>query len=179
MTRKPSRLRRWMKWVGLVGCAVVLGLWCVSAVLTIRGRTSPWPDGLSIELGRGAIVVTWQVGHVPDEKVQRFLRTCRLLAGAGPFNDSRILGGWQVLHHSDLDFWTQLYATPALRPWKWSARSWSVIVPLWFLTAIVSIPTAILWYRDRRQPPGHCQACGYDLTGNVSGKCPEYGEAVR
>ncbi len=25
---------------------------------------------------------------------------------------------------------------------------------------------------------GHCQACGYDLTGNVSGKCPECGAVV-
>lgn len=26
--------------------------------------------------------------------------------------------------------------------------------------------------------PGHCQNCGYDLTGNVSGVCPECGTAV-
>ena len=31
-----------------------------------------------------------------------------------------------------------------------------------------------------RQPPrpGHCQNCGYNLTGNVSGTCPECGDAV-
>ncbi|MDB5356511.1 MAG: hypothetical protein JWN24_2964 [Phycisphaerales bacterium] len=27
-------------------------------------------------------------------------------------------------------------------------------------------------------PPGHCLACGYDLTGNVSGTCPECGRKV-
>ena len=37
--------------------------------------------------------------------------------------------------------------------------------------------------RDRweglfRPPVGHCQNCGYDLTGNVSGVCPECGEAT-
>ncbi len=26
--------------------------------------------------------------------------------------------------------------------------------------------------------PGHCGNCGYNLTGNVSGRCPECGEAV-
>lgn len=32
---------------------------------------------------------------------------------------------------------------------------------------------------DRNKPrPGFCR-CGYDLTGNVSGRCPECGEAVR
>jgi rubrerythrin len=25
---------------------------------------------------------------------------------------------------------------------------------------------------------GQCRKCGYDLTGNVSGVCPECGEAV-
>ncbi len=27
-------------------------------------------------------------------------------------------------------------------------------------------------------PTGHCQTCGYNLTGNVSGICPECGNAV-
>jgi predicted amidophosphoribosyltransferase len=39
--------------------------------------------------------------------------------------------------------------------------------------------TVILWFADRRRiPPGHCQKCGYDLTGNVSGICPECGTPV-
>ncbi|GMU22180.1 MAG: hypothetical protein AMXMBFR13_22680 [Phycisphaerae bacterium] len=28
-------------------------------------------------------------------------------------------------------------------------------------------------------PPGCCSQCGYDLTGNVSGVCPECGQPVR
>lgn len=32
---------------------------------------------------------------------------------------------------------------------------------------------AMVLVRRRAIPPGHCRACGYDLTGNVSGKCPE------
>jgi len=27
----------------------------------------------------------------------------------------------------------------------------------------------------REHPPGHCRACGYDLTLNQSGRCPECG----
>jgi len=30
----------------------------------------------------------------------------------------------------------------------------------------------------RRIPTGHCQKCGYDLTGNVSGRCPECGSVI-
>ena len=32
--------------------------------------------------------------------------------------------------------------------------------------------------RDPGPPPGHCQDCGYDLTGNVSGVCPECGSKI-
>ncbi len=60
------------------------------------------------------------------------------------------------------------------------ARYFIIDVPIWMLAVLVAIPTAWLWWRDRRGiPPGHCQRCGYDLTGNVSGRCPECGECSR
>ena len=36
------------------------------------------------------------------------------------------------------------------------------------------------WFHPnrRRIPQGHCPRCGYNLTGNVSGICPECGEKV-
>lgn len=48
-------------------------------------------------------------------------------------------------------------------------------LPIW-LPLFASLFTAILLRtrRDRRRP-GHCTSCGYDLTGNVSGVCPECG----
>jgi hypothetical protein len=54
-----------------------------------------------------------------------------------------------------------------------------VVVPWCFLLALMAIPTALLWWLDRRRiPPGHCQKCSYDLTGNVSGICPECGTPI-
>lgn len=55
----------------------------------------------------------------------------------------------------------------------------AVSVPLWMLFLLVVLPTAYLFWSNRRHlPPGHCQRCGYNLTGNVSGTCPECGSAV-
>jgi len=52
-------------------------------------------------------------------------------------------------------------------------------MPLWLPLVVATVLTATLWWRDRRRiPPGHCQKCGYNLTGNVSGVCPECGTAV-
>ncbi len=41
-------------------------------------------------------------------------------------------------------------------------------------------PDVILVWRWRagRVRPGHCNHCGYNLTGNVSGVCPECGTAL-
>ena len=53
-----------------------------------------------------------------------------------------------------------------------------VFIPLWIPLIAFAIPTAIIWYRDRRRPKGGCHTCDYDLTGNVSGVCPECGTEV-
>jgi len=54
-------------------------------------------------------------------------------------------------------------------------KTWDLILPLWIPFLVVAVPTTYLWWTDRRIPPGHCQNCGYNLTGNVSGVCPECG----
>lgn len=52
-------------------------------------------------------------------------------------------------------------------------------LPLWIPFAFFALVTLDLWRKSRRHPPGCCRKCGYDLTGNVSGKCPECGTATR
>jgi hypothetical protein len=53
------------------------------------------------------------------------------------------------------------------------------VLPLWIPLVLVVIPTALLIRRDwRRYGPDLCSKCGYNLTGNVSGVCPECGQAV-
>ncbi len=50
---------------------------------------------------------------------------------------------------------------------------------------LLLLPTSFLasglvsWrIESKRIPPGHCKKCSYNLTGNVSGICPECGTAV-
>jgi hypothetical protein len=55
----------------------------------------------------------------------------------------------------------------------------SISAPLWPLVLLTAILPALRWWRrtkrSRWQAIGACQRCGYDLTGNVSGACPECG----
>ena len=54
-------------------------------------------------------------------------------------------------------------------------------VPMWLLTgiaAILPVRRALRWYRLYRMGPNACGCCGYNLTGNTSGVCPECGTSV-
>jgi hypothetical protein len=53
-------------------------------------------------------------------------------------------------------------------------------VPNWLLTILLLLYPLVAWVRRRRRciPQGHCQQCGYSLTGNTTGRCPECGHVV-
>lgn len=56
-----------------------------------------------------------------------------------------------------------------------------VLHPLW-LVAILLLQPVILYLRartGRAVSSSACRCCSYDLTGNVSGVCPECGTAIR
>ncbi len=61
----------------------------------------------------------------------------------------------------------------------WSfGPSW-VTCPLYAVFAAVALPTLLVWrFWPKPVRPGHCR-CGYDLTGNTSGVCPECGVEVQ
>jgi hypothetical protein len=59
---------------------------------------------------------------------------------------------------------------------------WEVVVPFWFLALITGILPVVLLVRFVRSrllhKNGCCLHCGYDLTANTSGVCPECGKRV-
>jgi hypothetical protein len=62
----------------------------------------------------------------------------------------------------------------------------SITFPLWLPALVAAAMTGYSYRRVRRtrlsarfRAPGVCRRCGYDLTGNVSGVCPECGADSR
>jgi len=98
------------------------------------------------------------------------------------------LGSGTLTHATGLRERTMSFA------WKWSGlgeghwgSSWGIwpggrvtrseYTPLRPAVIATTIPTIILWLTGRkRHPRGTCSKCGYNLTGNVSGRCPECGK---
>lgn len=68
--------------------------------------------------------------------------------------------------------------------WRGNPVQWSVIrAPLWWVSVLLATYPTIAFIRGplrrhRRRRRGECIGCGYDLTGNESGVCPECGEAI-
>jgi hypothetical protein len=116
----------------------------------------------------------WYFGH----RILYVERGSVILTSGDPAMTPRT--GWQV---TDIRDWPEysIGSWPYVRlgnttPYRVRHH---VRLPFWLPLVLTLLPTAYLIWRDRRRIPPHCcQHCGYNLTGNVSGTCPECGEAV-
>jgi len=70
-----------------------------------------------------------------------------------------------------LSFGFRHYEFPAGQSTYFIAHWLAILVPWLFFV--------VVWRWKKRKPKGHCQSCGYDLTGNTTGVCPECNTAVR
>ena len=80
--------------------------------------------------------------------------------------------GWYI---NDWQFDSPSHGLPS---WYISSGFGDLEVPLWTLATLAALPSALLWWYDRRgKAPGLCAACNYDLTGLAPGStCPECGK---
>ena len=65
----------------------------------------------------------------------------------------------------------------------WHSSVSTLIFRMWLLASLFCIPPAVALSRNiiaryRRRKRNLCVACGYNLSGNVSGTCPECGYEV-
>ena len=147
-----SRTRRIANWTGLVVIAVLMLAQVVGNWWSFQWSS----DHLQIRLAGGAFAVT----HVLVTESGHATVTLESWTGHHGWNAGRP-GTWR---------WWFEFGTIALDP---GTSVWIITLPLWVPLLAIAIPTAWLWRRDRRHPPGRCRKCGYDLTGNVTGVCSE------
>ena len=100
-----------------------------------------------------------------------------------PVVDGWISVGW--LYRGYHEKWTQArfyaHSGPLRRDMAHSSRHVGFHFAVPFLLAAALFLRTIIRLRqhERWVRTGRCQACGYDLTGNVSGVCPECGTPVK
>ena len=166
--KRLGRKGRMLKWAGLLACLLIASTWTASTIwgldyVTVEGPQSPAstsPVGGTYTL-RVTSIFWISDGCFGYDHFQ-------LLYSATP-------PGWDASPHP-----LRLSWSPSVSKTPYAGRpAIQIVLPLWLFFTPLFLPTAFLWWLDRRRiPSGHCQRCNYDLTGNVSGVCPECGSAV-
>jgi hypothetical protein len=170
-----SRKLRICKWAGMVACLLTAMAFVSSGWWGLQiGLTSP-----GAEVWSGGYIqndVSLSGGVIWFRHTSWCSTTSRPQIGWHLVRDPQ--RGWGVLRKypfPTIYHQQGKYLSPIYLPFD----DYLVMTPLWLPFLFLLIPTVLLWRRGRRKPrPGFCQACGYDLTGNTTGICPECGQEV-
>jgi len=155
--------RRWRrpKWAGLVVSLLIVAAWVTSTSWSLQYQYS------SRHVTPVMVSEFWPFGY--EGSSFGLTGGCIVAVIDGPLLRPRDELGWHVYQTPD---WVRL------RQWPPCIAHDIAIVPVWIPFLLVFLPTALLFWPYARMPRGHCQNCGYNLTGNVSGVCAECGESV-
>jgi hypothetical protein len=152
--------------VSLALCAVVVAMWARSSrqddVIYYFGR------GMMIQAqqAHGMVLLGWGEPYPSyryDKRAwQRFTRPA---LPAGAYRQSwRVSRGFSFHREEIGGSFNQI-------------KQWRLVVPHWFIVAVLAIPPVRWAWRRRRRPrPGGCRSCGYDLRATPD-RCPECGTA--
>ncbi len=157
------RLRRIFKWAGSFASLLILGLWLWSTIPNALGLpcVNHRIGGIDFALFYGGLsysTYSTPLSAPPPATLQRI-------------SVSRFGSTW----------WSRIQYN-LLHPWpRTDQGAWPpfVVIPLSLPFLVISALTGCLWCLDRRRnPPGHCQCCGYNLTGAAHERCTECGHSI-
>lgn len=145
---RRRQLHRTVKWLGACTTALLLVIFGTS--LIVRGASLGW-HGFMVQAHAGCVAFYW---------------------GCPPWFADGFKSGLSAPVLAELESRTTRFLPGRVD----SSRFGCAWLPLWIPILALGAPTAILWYLDRRRPAlGECAQCGYNLTGNTTGRCPECG----
>ncbi len=163
MTGQRGRRWRFSRWAGLCVCVLLVVIWGLSYFVTLHSNWLKRDSTFLGGIGRGY--------------VECYYPARVLLGNSGTLFRGRFgpLQWWpRVRRSTHNNRGTLINGTFVFT----TRYCWYVGVPMWLPLLVVAVPTVILWRRSRPTPPCHCSTCGYNLTGNASGVCPECGTEV-
>jgi hypothetical protein len=150
-------MRRVFKWAGTMACVFA----AVALVISTQTAAVVTPGGrLGFGLIRDELLLVYSEVPMAAYRPQANMITFETKRGNLSIESFILVPRWPS------------YSTDA-------DESFAIVgVPLSSLLIALGLGSTCLWLVDRRRPaPGACR-CGYDLTGNTSGRCPECGQAV-
>ncbi len=133
-----------------------MAVWCLSIQFDFgRQDSRPGSHFATIFAMQGCLFITW----VNDPDPTKY-----------PWIAWTAEPEWCFIHRRYPLVWAPRARRAPDAVWIW--------VPLWIPALALAVPTAWLFWRDRRRArPGYC-VCGYDLAGLAAGApCPECGAA--
>src|SRR4051812_10094305 len=160
--------------------------------ILVWGKTDPVSEFSPIDLGGGKWIIrapVQDVRYIATDRGRIIIGRSRVahpLHGHDWWNAQGLehhtettSGQWVPRQKSILSFGSHADGSPAAGLLGsanagplWSLAALPAVVQLWWMRR---------WLRRRRlrRHPELCPACGYDLTGNVSGRCPECGRPTQ
>ncbi|NOX59462.1 MAG: hypothetical protein GXP29_11485 [Planctomycetes bacterium] len=149
--KRRIRKRRVLKWIGVGLCFVLGAGWILSSSKGVWYAGSEWSIAcIGGSLGIGFGDFRFQLWNLGELTTE---------------------GEWLVDEFGGVQFWW-----PSIQQ-VYGPTDVMFFFPIWMFLLSTTIATMWLWRSDRRPKSGRVN-CGYNLTGNVSGVCPECGRAI-
>lgn len=97
-----------------------------------------------------------------------------LLLWQGPGQEHHPGGLWVRFDPSRVELMPLIHRWPSALSNEEVAFNMFFLLPLWPVVILCAVLILVMMTRGRSRK-GRCQACGYDLRGIVTGRCPECG----